>query len=106
MNQNGEAGCECPTCRGEGDDPVCGMIGDRIQTFNNLCRLQRRACKEKKPFELLYEESCAGTILYDLNSNSHAIIMCVLYTCNQGQKHVQYPGWGRAISCYFLKWWW
>ncbi|KAL5010908.1 hypothetical protein ScPMuIL_013213 [Solemya velum] len=58
VNQNDEAECECPSCAGEGKDPVCGIVGGVMQTFTTLCRLQRRACRQDDPYELLYEGPC------------------------------------------------
>ncbi|KAL5010907.1 hypothetical protein ScPMuIL_013212 [Solemya velum] len=64
VNENGEAECECPSCREEGVNTVCGLVGDRMQTVQNLCRLQRRACKENSTFELLYEGPCTENPLH------------------------------------------
>ncbi|KAL5005995.1 hypothetical protein ScPMuIL_017153 [Solemya velum] len=60
VSQTNEPICECPSCDGEGRDPVCGVVGDRMQTFSNLCRLQRKACLDNATYELLHEDTCSN----------------------------------------------
>ncbi|KAL5018638.1 hypothetical protein ScPMuIL_004360 [Solemya velum] len=59
INHEGNAECECPSCEGVGTDAVCGFIEDKTQTFSNLCRFQRRACRLNGTFELVSQGPCA-----------------------------------------------
>lgn len=73
VNQSSEmeyADCECPSCKGGGKDPVCGFIGNTSQTFSNLCRFQRRACKLNASFEFISQGPCTGMYIYRVDVTS------------------------------------
>ncbi|KAL5009836.1 hypothetical protein ScPMuIL_012141 [Solemya velum] len=58
VNDVNEAECECPSCKSEGKDRVCGLVGTEVGTYNSLCHLQKAACKQEVPFELVYTGEC------------------------------------------------
>jgi len=54
-----EAGmCICPDCTGLGEEPVCGLVGNVIKTYENECTMQRQACELTKSFTLLEPRAC------------------------------------------------
>ncbi|KAL5011020.1 hypothetical protein ScPMuIL_013325 [Solemya velum] len=60
VDVGGEAECECPSCEGVGTDRVCGIVGTKISTFKNLCRLQKKACEKETTYELIHEGICTA----------------------------------------------
>ncbi|XP_012938275.1 latent-transforming growth factor beta-binding protein 4 [Aplysia californica] len=53
---------QCPEedfCEGNTYDPVCGSIDNgMLETFDNLCELERIACVADKPFNVQYNGKC------------------------------------------------
>lgn len=59
----GRAKCECPTCIGEGKEPVCariyyGVYAYTEQTFKNPCEAQRAACIKNQDLKLVDNVAC------------------------------------------------
>ena len=52
--------CQCPDCAFEPRLPVCGMLGDQMMTFHNLCKLKFEACVQARNYTLLHGGDCLG----------------------------------------------
>ncbi|KAK7495635.1 hypothetical protein BaRGS_00013082 [Batillaria attramentaria] len=50
--------CMCPDCQGWLSDPVCGLVGDTVKTYDNECQMQREACQLTKNFIKLEDQAC------------------------------------------------
>ncbi|KAK3105571.1 hypothetical protein FSP39_000840 [Pinctada imbricata] len=61
--ENDEPTCICPNCTGTWLDPVCGRVGGVRETFKNPCEIQKKACEENKPFDILNKGECGATPL-------------------------------------------
>ncbi|KAI0218851.1 hypothetical protein LSAT2_029472 [Lamellibrachia satsuma] len=55
---NDQPVCECPNCAFEPRRPVCGMLGDQMITFYNLCKLKFEACAQARNYTLLHDGDC------------------------------------------------
>ena len=57
---NDKAKCICPDCTGTWLDPVCGRVGGVEETYKNTCEMQKKACEEDKPFDIVNMGECGG----------------------------------------------
>ena len=58
--ERGQAKCICPRCKDELDDPLCGLIGNKMVTMENECALRRLACLGDETVDVLHKGKCAG----------------------------------------------
>ena len=57
---HGHPVCECPHCAFVPRLPVCGMLGDEMMTFFNLCKLKFEACAQGRNYTVLHDGGCLG----------------------------------------------
>lgn len=51
--------CSCPVCVTFPEQPVCGRLGNVVQTYENECELDKAACEEgQEDYEVLEENAC------------------------------------------------
>ncbi|XP_076455942.1 uncharacterized protein LOC143290413 [Babylonia areolata] len=53
-----EGTCVCPDCTGRPDSPVCGLVGDNVQTYENECLMRKKACELTKNYQLVQNKAC------------------------------------------------
>jgi len=58
VDKDGYGDCVCPNCKGWAHRPVCGRVGDVVQTYDSECALKRAACQQTKSFEKLTDGPC------------------------------------------------
>lgn len=58
VDVNSTAVCKCPSCSGRGDTNVCGLLGNRTDTFTNLCELERQACELNATYNVYHQGPC------------------------------------------------
>ncbi|GFR63764.1 multiple EGF and TSP domain-containing protein [Elysia marginata] len=76
----GSVSCICPMCQGHELSPVCGRIGNVVQTFDTECALQHQACQQRQvDYQLLERRACE-----DKPSECAAIRKFIDYKDGQG----------------------
>lgn len=50
--------CRCPDCTGWQDEPICGLLGDVVKTFDNECQMRKEGCETIRNFAKLQDTPC------------------------------------------------